>query len=125
MGLVLWAAVGLVCRLGLAGAALVPDDGLTRSAEAYWIIDPTDQTCLTELGTFGACDDDALAQRGMCGTISLSLSLSPSCVFQALFMYLSRPVTWFARTFLGAKCEHRRRNTRGRLTFAFLCRACT
>jgi len=35
-------------------------DGLIKDAEAYWIIDASDQTCLTELGTFGACDDDAL-----------------------------------------------------------------
>jgi len=53
-----------------AGAYRAPadiDDGLIRNAESYWIIDPSDQTCLTELGTFGACDDDALfmyLQRG-------------------------------------------------------------
>jgi len=59
----------------LAAAA----DGLIRNSEAYWVIDPTDQTCLTELGTFGACDDDAL------------------------FMYLSRPVGFWDRVFRGTK----------------------
>ena len=47
-----------ICLLQLANA--IRDDGLIKDAEAYWIIDATDQTCLTELGTFGACDDDAL-----------------------------------------------------------------
>jgi len=65
----------------LASAVLsrVAADGMIRNAEAYWVIDPTDQTCLTELGTFGACDDDAL------------------------FMYLSRPVGFWDRLFRGAK----------------------
>uniref|UniRef100_A0A7S3NDY1 Ricin B lectin domain-containing protein n=1 Tax=Aureoumbra lagunensis TaxID=44058 RepID=A0A7S3NDY1_9STRA len=58
-----------VCQYVLAAV----DDGLIRDAEAYWIIDPTDQTCLTELGTFGACDDDAL------------------------FMYLHRAQSWWSR----------------------------
>lgn len=55
--------------------AALTNDGLIRDAEAYWIIDPSDQTCLTELGTFGACDDDAL------------------------FMYLQRESSWFWRLF--------------------------
>lgn len=67
--------------VALASAVLsrVAADGMIRNAEAYWVIDPTDQTCLTELGTFGACDDDAL------------------------FMYLSRPVGFWDRLFRGAK----------------------
>ncbi|KAH8057944.1 hypothetical protein JL722_6488 [Aureococcus anophagefferens] len=66
--------------VALASAVLsrVAADGMIRNAEAYWVIDPTDQTCLTELGTFGACDDDAL------------------------FMYLSRPVGFWDRLFRGA-----------------------
>ena len=65
--------------LALAAAPAVSADGMIKNAEAYWVIDPTDQTCLTELGTFGACDDDAL------------------------FMYLSRPVGFWDRLFRGAK----------------------
>lgn len=67
----------LTCLLqcGLSRAAK-PDD-LIRDAEAYWIIDPSDQTCLTELGTFGACDDDAL------------------------FMYLQRDSSWWSRLISG------------------------
>ena len=63
----------VACRLWVLCAGRVKDDGLIRDAEAYWIIDPSDQTCLTELGTFGACDDDAL------------------------FMYLQRDASWVAR----------------------------
>jgi len=67
----------VVAAAGLAVARGEP--AMIRNAEAYWVIDPTDQTCLTELGTFGACDDDAL------------------------FMYLSRPVGFWDRLFRGAK----------------------
>ena len=62
------AAARALVALALAAAPAVSADGMIKNAEAYWVIDPTDQTCLTELGTFGACDDDAL------------------------YMYLSRPV---------------------------------
>jgi len=63
----------------LALASTAAADGMIKNAEAYWVIDPTDQTCLTELGTFGACDDDAL------------------------FMYLSRPVGFWDKVLKGAK----------------------
>ena len=65
--------------LALAAAPSVAADGMIKNAEAYWVIDPTDQTCLTELGTFGACDDDAL------------------------YMYLSRPVGFLDRLLRGTK----------------------
>ena len=33
--------------LALAVAPSVTADGMIKNAEAYWVIDPTDQTCLT------------------------------------------------------------------------------
>jgi len=38
--------------------AVPKSDGLIKDAEAYWIIDASDQTCLTELGTFGRSLED-------------------------------------------------------------------
>ena len=73
------AAARALVALALAAAPAVSADGMIKNAEAYWVIDPTDQTCLTELGTFGACDDDAL------------------------FMYLSRPVGFWDRALKGTK----------------------
>ena len=73
------AAARALVALALAAAPAVSADGMIKNAEAYWVIDPTDQTCLTELGTFGACDDDAL------------------------YMYLSRPVGFLDRLLRGTK----------------------
>ncbi|KAJ8606104.1 hypothetical protein CTAYLR_010561 [Chrysophaeum taylorii] len=67
--------LGRLLLLAVLAEAASGHDGLIRDAEAYWIIDPSDQTCLTELGTFGACDDDAL------------------------FMYLQREGSWLAKLF--------------------------
>jgi len=72
-------AARALCALALAATTARAADGMIKNAEAYWVIDPTDQTCLTELGTFGACDDDAL------------------------YMYLSRPVGFFDRLLRGTK----------------------
>jgi hypothetical protein len=50
----------LLARLALCYAAAAGAAGRKRGHDAFWIMDPSDQLCLTTHGTLGPCDGDAM-----------------------------------------------------------------
>ena len=49
-----------VLRAALCAAAAAAAAGRKRGHDAFWIMDPSDQLCLTTHGTLGPCDGDAM-----------------------------------------------------------------
>ena len=49
-----------VLRAALCAAVAAAAAGRKRGHDAFWIMDPSDQLCLTTHGTLGPCDGDAM-----------------------------------------------------------------
>ena len=95
-----------------AASAAAASKSRKKGHDAFWIMDPTDQTCLTSYGALGPCDGDAMwvyVPRAGKDRWSLASVLAP--VTKRMCLQRHGDAVWQCR---GGRQQHCRRGLRSR-----------